>query len=143
MYLCCKIKICIYMQEKTKTKKVPEDWTVIPKGDRFIIVEKGTNNLIDDAQGYGYKTKDGAYKAAYYKLNQKSIIHKQRVVNNFLENHPEFNWRLCDLMMDAAKFNGSVQPEMVDSLASELNQVMPYSAEEFLRILNSKNNKKK
>jgi hypothetical protein len=64
------------------------------------------------------------------------------VVNNFLENHPEFNWRLCDLMMDAAKFNGSVQPEMVEQLADELSQVLPYSGEEFLRILNSKSKKK-
>lgn len=130
------------MSDKTNNKKVPENWTVIPRGDRFIIVERETNNVIDDAQGYGYKTKDGAYKAAYYKLNQKSIIHKQRVVNNFLENHPEFNWRLCDLMMDAAKFNGSVQPEMVEQLADELSQVLPYSGEEFLRILNSKSKKK-
>ena len=130
------------MSDKTNNKKVPENWTVIPRGDRFIIVERETNNVIDDAQGYGFKTKDGAYKAAYYKLNQKSIIHKQRVVNNFLENHPEFNWRLCDLMMDAAKFNGSVQPEMVEQLADELSQVLPYSEEEFLRILNSKSKKK-
>lgn len=130
------------MSDKTNNKKVPENWTVIPRGDRFIIVERETNNVIDDAQGYGFKTKDGAYKAAYYKLNQKSIIHKQRVVNNFLENHPEFNWQLCDLMMDAAKFNGSVQPEMVEQLASELSQVLPYSGEEFLRILNSKSKKK-
>lgn len=130
------------MSDKTNNKKVPENWTVIPRGDRFIIVERETNNVIDDAQGYGFKTKDGAYKAAYYKLNQKSIIHKQRVVNNFLENHPEFNWRLCDLMMDAAKFNGSVQPEMVEQLADELSQVLPYSGEEFLRILNSKSKKK-
>ena len=130
------------MSDKTNNKKVPENWTIIPRGDRFIIVERETNNVIDDAQGYGYKTKDGAYKAAYYKLNQKSIIHKQRVVNNFLENHPEFNWRLCDLMMDAAKFNGSVQPEMVEQLADELSQVLPYSGEEFLRILNSKSKKK-
>lgn len=130
------------MSDKTNNKKVPENWTVIPRGDRFIIVERETNNVIDDAQGYGFKTKDGAYKAAYYKLNQKSIIHKQRVVNNFLENHPEFNWRLCDLMMDAAKFNGSVQPDMVEQLADELSQVLPYSGEEFLRILNSKSKKK-
>lgn len=130
------------MSDKTNNKKVPENWTVIPRGDRFIIVERETNNVIDDAQGYGFKTKDGAYKAAYYKLNQKSIIHKQRVVNNFLENHPEFNWRLCDLMMDAAKFNGSVQPEMVEQLADELSQILPYSGEEFLRILNSKSKKK-
>jgi len=46
---------------------------IIPKKDcnkrdqRFVIADdEGT--VVDDAQGYGYKTKQKAYKAMYYKF---------------------------------------------------------------------------
>lgn len=43
------------------------------KETRFVIVDK-EGNIIDDAQGYGYKTKSGAYKAHYYKSDPIRVI---------------------------------------------------------------------
>jgi len=37
---------------------------------RFKIVDKETGKIFDDAQGYGYKTKQSAYKSLTYKLKR-------------------------------------------------------------------------
>ena len=36
---------------------------------RWIIVDSYTGEVIDDAQGYGFKTKDNAYRCFKYKRN--------------------------------------------------------------------------
>lgn len=49
---------------------VPKDKYEFPiQETRYIIVSSSTNNIIDDAQGYGYKSKRNAEKAMWYKFN--------------------------------------------------------------------------
>ena len=36
---------------------------------RFAIFTKEDNQLLDDCQGYGYKTKDAAQKAGWFKFS--------------------------------------------------------------------------
>lgn len=38
---------------------------------RFVIVQLDTGEILDDAQGYGYKSKPKAYKAYAYKCKQR------------------------------------------------------------------------
>lgn len=38
---------------------------------RFVVVDTITGEILDDAQGYGYKSKIKAYKAYGYKLKQQ------------------------------------------------------------------------
>ena len=46
---------------------------------RFIIIDED-GVIVDDAQGYGYKTASKAHKAAWYKFNGgKKKIEEQRV----------------------------------------------------------------
>lgn len=40
--------------------------------DRFVVVDKETGEILDDAQGYGYKSKQKAYAAWNYKNRDKS-----------------------------------------------------------------------
>lgn len=44
-----------------------ENLMIIKKDDRFVITDKD-NNIIDDAQGYGYKSKEKAAKALWWKF---------------------------------------------------------------------------
>lgn len=39
---------------------------------RFVIVDRETGEILDDAQGYGYKTPKKAYAAFYY-LNRYTV----------------------------------------------------------------------
>lgn len=45
---------------------------------RFVVVHTETGEIVDDAQGYGYKSKPKAYKAYAYKLKQQRTQQNQR-----------------------------------------------------------------
>lgn len=63
--------------------------------NRFIIIDLDTGKIIDDAQGYGYKTKQKAYAAFYYKKhNTKSDTKKKKklkiAIEKWLNKHEDF-----------------------------------------------------
>lgn len=41
--------------------------------DRYVIVDIETGEILDDAQGYGYKSKEGAYKCFGYKRKRADL----------------------------------------------------------------------
>ncbi len=49
-------------------KKLKSEKVIINNNPRFIIVDSETGEVLDDAQGYGYKTIKGAFKA--YKIKR-------------------------------------------------------------------------
>ena len=51
---------------------------------RYIIVDETTGEIIDDAQGYGYKTKQKAHSAYNYKFN--GVKRNTRNIKNFGKN---------------------------------------------------------
>ena len=59
---------------------------------RYIIMDKETGEIIDDAQGYGYKTKRNAYACYGYKNRDKSKDaekeYKMRCVRRFCKQNP-------------------------------------------------------
>lgn len=42
-----------------------------PNDDRYLVLDRETGEILDDAQGYGYKSKLKAYKAYGYKLKRQ------------------------------------------------------------------------
>ena len=48
-------------------KKLKGEKVIINNNPRFIIVDSETGEVLDDAQGYGYKTIQGAFKAYKFK----------------------------------------------------------------------------
>lgn len=44
---------------------------------RYVVVDKNTGEVLDDAQGYGYKTKKNAYSAYYYKYRDLYLLWMQ------------------------------------------------------------------
>lgn len=40
------------------------------KNGRYIIVDEDSGEIVDDAQGYGYKDKQRAFKAMWWKYNK-------------------------------------------------------------------------
>jgi hypothetical protein len=68
---------------------------------RYIIVDAGTNKLLDDANGYGYKTKQSAIKSAWYKYDggkQKvkettNFWDKNKEIKKYIEKLYEYNMK--------------------------------------------------
>lgn len=60
-------------ETKKRNVKVVESKTLSSRYDRrFVIVDEETENVLDDAQGYGYKSKQKAMAAWSYKNRDKS-----------------------------------------------------------------------
>ena len=61
---------------------------------RYIIIDKETGEVLDDAQGYGYKTKRNAYACFGYKNRDKSKDaekeYKKRCVKRFCKANRSF-----------------------------------------------------
>ena len=40
---------------------------------RYVIVDKKTNRVLDDAQGYGYKSQESAHKGYAYQVKMAPV----------------------------------------------------------------------
>ena len=63
--------------------------------NRFIIINIHTGEILDDAQGYGYKTIEKAYAAFYYKKNNTKSDTKRKkklkiAIENWLDKNQDF-----------------------------------------------------
>jgi hypothetical protein len=81
--------------EHTNLKIVP-----FPKEyNRFCIMDEN-NKIVDDAQGYGYKTIQNANKALWYKFkNGRNILDKEKnEALKFFKDNPEIKKSLNDIL---------------------------------------------
>ena len=63
--------------------------------NRFIIINIHTGEILDDAQGYGYKTIEKAYAAFCYKKNNTKSDTKRKkklkiAIENWLDKNQDF-----------------------------------------------------
>ena len=85
---------------------------------RFEIVSTETGEIIDNANGYGYKSKPNAYKAGWYKFGGGKKKVDDAVAWWRKKEHREFlNW-LNDVEIDFAKDYGEdYENELADAAA--------------------------
>lgn len=97
------------MKDKTMTDKT----YVVVKRDsyknKFIVIDKETGKILDDAQGYGYKTVRNAYACfAYKNMNKeqkKGYEKRKQEIAVWIKTHSEFMNELECEMFDALKNN--------------------------------------
>lgn len=76
-------------------------WTVVKSSElstvwneRFVVINKETGKVLDDAQGYGYKTIKKAYAAYTYKTRDKSKdkakVEKAKKIKAWMKEHKGF-----------------------------------------------------
>ena len=82
-------------------------------GTRYVIVDKDTGNVLDDAQGYGYKTRQKAYSAYGYKHRDKNKdaekAAKRNVIKKWMKEHKDFVNTMDTFAFEIAK--GSWGPD--------------------------------
>lgn len=109
---------------------------------RFVIISTETGEILDDAQGHGYKTAQKAYAAYGYKnrdhKGDTQKARKKRLVQKWAKEHKWFIERLEDDVFRIAK--GSFAPDakfdakwVRDAFKQEGFNDLPFSAGEFLR----------
>jgi hypothetical protein len=96
---------------KTQTTP-PQDMYDFPITEtRYIIVSASdTSKIIDDAQGYGYKTRQTAEKAAWYKFKggKVRIDSAKQVATKFWKSNPILRDEIENLMFISCKENTKI-----------------------------------
>ena len=72
---------------KSESLSKPYEW-------RFVVVDVDTGEILDNAQGYGYKTKQKAMAAWNYKTRDRSKDTakkaKEKLIKDWMRNHKGF-----------------------------------------------------
>ena len=114
-----------------------KDYEVVPFDDgRFAIQKDGV--IIDDAQGWGYKTRQAAHKAMYYKLNKGSIDNENRTVVSFMKKNKSFAKDVESAMFYAVKDKEKFTADDLQDIANENSLTLPFDASKFLKIMHRK-----
>lgn len=78
-----------------------------PYDSRYVIVDTETGEILDDAQGYGYRTAQKAYAGYNYKIMPKSEKAKkaarERNMQKWMSRHKAFNRAAGDASFYALK----------------------------------------
>ena len=114
-----------------------------PYDKRYVVIDKETGAVLDDAQGYGYKSAQKAHAAYSYKTRDKSkdaekLARKRHIIKWLKENKA-----FASLLEDAEWYSVKEADEQVDAafvkkLLKENNLEPDFTAGELLRVWRSK-----
>ena len=80
--------------KKPDVSVVKDEGLSSPYNPRYVIVNKVTGKVLDNAQGYGYRTVQKAYAAWNYKNRDKSKdrekVKRRKAVIRWLTEHKDF-----------------------------------------------------
>lgn len=107
---------------------------------RYRIISTETGEILDDAQGYGYKTAQKAYAAYGYKNKSKNKEHIQKIrhIEKWLKENKSFSNLMEDIAFTIAK--GSMGPDakfntqLVKQMLKECNLEPDFTAYELLKV---------
>lgn len=123
---------------KNNVSVVKSDKLSKPGDDRFVIVSECTGEVLDDAQGYGYKSKRNAYAAYSYKSMSKSErkqkFAKERRIQNWLKEHKSFVRMLDDYAFYALKDNEEFGAAQIKSLLEHESLEIDFTPAELLKV---------
>ena len=113
---------------------------------RFCIFSPETGEILDDAQGYGYRTAQGAYKAYFYKNRDKSKDAEKEAENNriikWMREHKYFVRAMGNvavkIQMGKYAPDDRFDAELVQELLDEYDLHPVFSASALLRVWRGK-----
>lgn len=107
---------------------------------RYVVIDAATGDIVDDAQGYGYKTAQNAHRAHAYKSmppkKKRQRDAAQRQVRRWCAAHPEFMRHLESAMFYALKSDLNLTEADVRTMLDEHGVELPFSAKNLMRHWN-------
>lgn len=81
------------MSKQIKVVKMPNVY------ERYIIVNPNTGEILDDVQGYGYRSPQKAHIAWNYKHPSSKSTHNRKINKQYLKAHKHLidDWDACIL----------------------------------------------
>lgn len=74
----------------------PENYIKPHTETRYACVDENTNKILDDAQGFGYKTAQAAYKAWGWKHRSPEKKEKEKYTKEWIKK----NKKICEDILD-------------------------------------------
>lgn len=113
---------------------------------RYRIVSADTGEVLDDAQGYGYKTAQNAYSAYAYKTRDKSKdkekLEKKKRIQQWMKEHKSFVKVMDDTAFEIAKGswgpNDKFDASLVKEMLSDFELEPDFTADELLKVWRDK-----
>jgi hypothetical protein len=114
-----------------------------PKEKRWAISINGV--IVDNAQGFGYKTRQAAHKSAWYNFNggKQKIKKNNNDIEKFEKNNKKFYKLFLQLTMDFAKELSRKETTLngiIKTIEDELDIKVPSHIKEILINNNKVNN---
>lgn len=121
-----------------------------PVDKRYIIIDTLTGEVLDNAQGYGYKSERKAYASYAYKTRDKSKDKEKAIRSNqikkWLDEHKDFTDALDTYAFEAAKDSASTQAKvdlaLIKALLKASGLKTDFTPSEILRCWLDKNSRK-
>ena len=108
--------------------------------NRYVIVDTETGEVLDDAQGYGFKSARKAYACYGYKTRDKSKDaqkkQKQRKIIKWLKGHKEFVDALDTYSFEIAKGswkNEKFNAKFVEKMLKDFGYSIDFTPGELLK----------
>lgn len=121
-----------------------EDSSLSKKGKaRYVIVYKDTGEILDNAQGYGYKTKPKAYAGYAYITRDKSKdeekLARREHIKQWMKTHKSFGRVMNDYAFEIEVkgswgSNDRVNVALVKKVLKDLGYEIDFTAGELLRV---------
>jgi len=113
---------------------------------RFVIVDRETGEILDDAQGYGYKTPQKAYAAFYYLNRDKSKdaekLERKEHIRQWMREHKSFVRAMDQFAFEIAKGSWAPDEKFDANFVKEMlikNQLeVDFTPAELLRVWKSR-----
>jgi hypothetical protein len=107
---------------------------------RYVIVDEASGEVVDDAQGCGYKTAQNAHRAHAYKSmppkKKRQRDAAQRQVRRWCTAHPEFMQHVEQAMFYALKDGLNLTEADVRAMLDEHGVELPFSVKDLMRHWN-------
>jgi hypothetical protein len=107
---------------------------------RYVVVDEATGEIVDDAQGYGYKSAQNAHRAHADKSmppkKKRQRDAAKRQVQRWCAQHPEFMQHVEQSMFYATKDDQNVTEADVRALLAEHGLELPFSVKDLMQYWN-------
>jgi hypothetical protein len=104
---------------------------------RYVVVDEATGEVLDDAQGYGYKNAKNAHRAYAYKSMPPKKKHQRdaakRQVQRWCAQHTEFMQHLEQAMFYAMKDGENVTVTDVGAILAEHGLELPFPVKDLMK----------
>ena len=113
-----------------KSEKLSEPWQA-----RYVVVDVETEKVLDDAQGYGYRSKQKAHAAWAYKNNpnRQAKAKQLKAIQRWIDSKSELRSELENAAWYAVDDGMSFTVADVQDVLDHLHIESPYTAKEIYK----------